>query len=570
MTVPEITCDVLVAGAGAGGMATAAVAADLGLDVIVAEKTPVFGGSTAFSAGVIWVPDNRFMRDAGMDDSAERAMSYLEREVGNRLNRDVAAAYLREAPVMHAWFEDNTHVAFDMQPKFADYHPDVEGAALGGRALVPRVFEGRKLGRRFRDLRAPISTTMAFGGMMIARQDFRHMFRIGRSVGSTVYAARLIARYGWDRLRYPRGTRLSNGNALAAMLALSLFDREVPIWLSSPIAELTHVDGQVTGAVVDRDGEPVRVAARTGVVLAAGGFPGDEALKARVYPHLAEGRNHHSLPPTTSSGDGLRLGQAAGAGMAEDAANAAAWAPTSLVPQKDGSTLPFPHFIDRAKPGVIVVDRRGRRFTNEANSYHDFVPPMIEACEGDETIEVYIVADHRAIRRYGLGPVPPFPGRLGPWLKSGYLVRGETPEDLGSALGIDGSALAATLAAFNGPAASGDDPAFGKGTNAYNWNYGDVSHTPNPCVAPLDQAPFYAIRMIPGDIGTFLGLRADASARVLDGDGQPIPGLYVAGNDMVSVMGGTYPGAGITIGPAMTFGYIAARHMAGVKAANET
>jgi succinate dehydrogenase/fumarate reductase flavoprotein subunit len=211
---------------------------------------------------------------------------------------------------------------------------------------------------------------------------------------------------------------------------------------------------------------------------------------------------------------------------------------------------------------VIVVDKRGRRFTNEANSYHDFVPPMIEACAGDDRIEVYLVADHKAIRRYGLGPVPPFPGRLGRWLKSGYLVRGRTPEALGEALGIEAAGLAATIAAFNGPAAQGEDPAFGKGTTAYNWNYGDAEHKPNPCVAPLDQPPFYAIRIIPGDIGTFLGLRADACARVLDGDGQPVPGLYVAGNDMVSVMGGTYPGAGITIGPAMTFGYIAARHMA--------
>lgn len=566
MTGDNVACDVLVVGAGAGGMAAACVAADLGLDVIVAEKAPVFGGSTAFSAGVIWVPDNRFMRAAGMADSVDNAMTYLEKEVGNRLNRDVAEAFLRTAPEMHGWFEDNTHVAFEMQPKFADYHPAVDGAALGGRPLVPRVFEGRKLGKKFRDLRAPISTTMAFGGMMVARQDFRHMFRIGRSVGSTLYAARLIARYGWDRLRYTRGTRLSNGNALAAMLGLSLFDRDVPLWLSAPLVELTQADGRVAGAVVQRRGRRVTVAARRGVVLAAGGFPADAALKKRLYPHLSAGGNHRSLPPDSSTGDGLRAGQAVGAGVTEDTAHPAAWTPTSLVPQRDGSTRPFPHFIDRAKPGVICVDRRGRRFTNEADSYHDFVPPMIEACAGDDEFEAWIVADHRAIRHYGLGPVPPFPSRLGLWLKHGYLARGRTPEDLGAALGIDGAALARTIAEFNGPAARGEDPAYGKGTSAYNWNYGDVTHKPNPCVAPLDTPPFYAIRMIPGDIGTFVGLRADAQARVLDTDGQPIPGLYVAGNDMLSVMGGAYPGAGITIGPAMTFGYIAARHMAGASA----
>lgn len=562
----DITCDVLVAGSGAGGLAAAVVAADLGLDVIVVEKAPVFGGSTALSAGVAWVPDNRFMRAAGMEDSVETAMTYLANEVGNRLNRDVAEAYVRTAPEMHAWFEDNTRVAFEMQPKFADYHPEVDGAALGGRALVPHVFEGgRALGKRFRELRPPISTMMVFGGMMIARQDFRHMFRVGRSLRSTIYAARLAARYARDRLRHPRGTRLSNGNALAAMLAASLFDRDMPLWLNAPVVELLQADGRVTGAVVAREGRRTNVTARRGVVLAAGGFPADEALKARLYDHVAAGAAHRSLPPETSSGDGLRLGQAAGATMAEDAEHPAAWTPVSLVPQKKGEPKPFPHFIDRAKPGVIVVNRRGRRFVNEACSYHDFVPAMLEACAGHKTIETYVVADHRAIRKYGLGAVPPFPDRLGPWLKSGYLVSGKTPAVLGARLGIDGSALAETIREFNGPAAAGADPAFAKGSTAYNWNYGDIAHKPNPCVAPLDQPPYYAIRMIAGDIGTFLGLRANASAQVLDRDDQPIPGLYTAGNDMTSVMGGTYPGAGITIGPAMTFGYIAARHMAGAE-----
>jgi glycine/D-amino acid oxidase-like deaminating enzyme len=347
MTEPDVICDVLIVGAGAGGMAAAAVAADRGLDVIVVEKAPVFGGSTALSAGVIWVPDNRFMRAAGMADSTETAMTYLEHEVGNRLNRDVAETFLNTAPEMHAWFEDNTRVAFDMQRTFADYHADVPGAALGGRALVPQVFEGSQLGGRFRDLRPPLPTMMVFGGMMIARQDFRHMFRIGRSVGSTFYAARLIARYGWDRLRHPRGTRLSNGNALAAMLALSLFDRDVPVWLSAPVVELMHEEGRVSGATVDRDGTLVTVTARRGVVLAAGGFPADDALKQRVFPHVAAGHVHRSLPPETCSGDCMRLGRGRRPSRCLDAGFPGA--PAS------GAAPPLPAFY---RPGQTGRDRR--------------------------------------------------------------------------------------------------------------------------------------------------------------------------------------------------------------------
>jgi len=223
----------------------------------------------------------------------------------------------------------------------------------------------------------------------------------------------------------------------------------------------------------------------------------------------------------------------------------------------------MPHFIDRAKPGVIAVMRDGTRFANEGNSYHDFVQAMMQAAKPGEEIAAFLICDHRALRRYGLGCVPPFPLGIGRHLASGYLKRGAMLAELAAQCGIDPQGLQATVATFNVSAAEGRDPAFGKGSRAYNRYQGDALHGPNPCVAPIKDGPFYAIKLVIGDLGTYAGIRTDAHARALDASGQPIPGLYAAGNDMASIMGGNYPGAGITLGPALTFGYIAGRHLAG-------
>jgi succinate dehydrogenase/fumarate reductase flavoprotein subunit len=317
---------------------------------------------------------------------------------------------------------------------------------------------------------------------------------------------------------------------------------------------------------VQRAGETVAVHTRRGVVLASGGFPRNEDMRARYYRHVAAGKRHVPLAPPGNTGDGARLAREAGGMFQAEADQPAAWTPVSLVPWSDGSVQPFPHFIDRCKPGYIVVDRRGRRFANEADSYHDFVPRMVEACRDDPEVETYLVTDHRALRRYGIGVVPPAPMPLEPHLRSGYLVRAATPGALADALGIDAQGFARTLDAYNAHAARGEDPEFGKGTNAYHRFGGDPAQRPNPNLAPIVTPPFYAVRLVPSDLGTFLGLSTDAHARVLDVNERAIPGLYAVGNDMASVMGGAYPGAGITIGPALTFGYIAARQLAGVDA----
>ncbi len=562
MTMDRHECDVLVAGSGAAGFSAAITAAHEGLDVLMVEKEPLFGGTTAYSAGVVWIPMSDASVAAGIADSSEEALRYLESEVGAFLDRPKAEAFVSNAGKMLAFFERETHVRYLLMPAWSDYHPELPGASQGGRSLLPLPFDGRELGEWFVKLRAPISTMVLFGGMSVSRDDIPHLLNFSRSSGSAWHVAKLILRYAYDRLRYPRGTRIANGNALIARLAKSAFEKKVALWLESPLVRLTQSGERVTGATVKREGREIEVVARRGVVLASGGFPGSAELRSRHYRHVAAGKNHQPLAPPGNTGDGARAALEVGGMMHVEQDQPAAWTPVSIVPQADGTSVPYPHFIDRCKPGYIAVDRRGRRFANEAESYHDFVQRLFAACEGDKVVEAWLVCDHRALRRYGLGVVPPAPMPLGAHLRSGYLVRGESPVKLATTLGIDPAGFERTLARYNENAARGEDPDFGKGTNAYHRFGGDPLHKPNPNIAPIVDGPFYAVRLVPGDLGTFVGLSTDPQARVLDVNENPIPGLYAVGNDQASVMGGKYPGAGITIGPAMTFGYIAARHIA--------
>lgn len=562
----RIECDVLVVGSGAGGLSAAVTATHHGLKVVVTEKEAQFGGTTAYSAGVIWIPLNGHAVRAGLPDSREAALRYLEAEAGAHLDRAKAVAFVTHAAEMLAFFEQHSHVRYHLMETWSDYHPDLPGASAGGRSLLPEPFDGRLLGDRFRELRAPLPTMMLFGGMSVSRDDIPHLLNATRAPASAWHVATLLARYARDRLRYPRGTRIANGNALIARLAKSLFERGVPLWVSSPATQLIVENGAVRGALIDRAGTTVEVVARKGVVLASGGFPANAELRARYYRHVAAGKRHVPLAPPGNTGDGARLARAAGGTFQAEAQQPAAWTPISLVPQRDGSVQPFPHFIDRCKPGYIAVDRRGRRFANEADSYHDFVPRMIDACREDPDVETYLITDHRAIRRYGIGVVPPAPMPLESYVRSGYLVRANSPAALARALGIDTEGFLRTLEAYNHHAERGEDPEFGKGTNAYHRFGGDPAHGPNPNLAPIATPPYYAVRLVPSDLGTFIGLSTDAKARVLDVNEHPITRLYAVGNDMASVMGGTYPGAGITIGPAMTFGYIAGRQLAGIDA----
>ena len=556
-------CDALVVGSGCAGMSAAVTAGHGGLNVLIVEKEPRFGGTTARSGGWLWIPGTSLAKDWGIAESPDQARTYLRHEAGNSFDAARVDAFLTKGPEAVDFFTAKTALRFDMPLTFPDYHAEAPGGTQGGRSMVTRPFDGHELGPKLKDIGGPLPELTVFGMMLGSGKEIIHFMRATKSVASAFYVARRLSRHALDVMRYGRGMTLTNGNALAGRLAKSAFDLNIPLWLSSPVRELIVEDGAVRGAIIERDGKRVRVTAKRGVVLACGGFPHDVARRKAMFPHAPTGAEHFSPGPTGNTGDGLRLAESAGGRVEDSLPNAAAWVPVSVTTRKDGSKGVMPHFIDRAKPGVIAVMSDGQRFANEGNSYHDFVQAMMKAARPGEEIAAFLLCDHRALRKYGLGCVPPFPMPLGHHLKSGYLKRGETLAELAANTGIDAAGLEAAVAAFNETAANGQDPAFGKGSRAYNRYQGDALHGPNPCIAPVKDGPFYAIKMVIGDLGTYAGIKTDENARALDAEGRPITGLYAVGNDMASIMGGNYPGAGITLGPALTFGYIAGKHLAG-------
>ncbi len=437
-------CDVLVVGAGAGGLSAAVTARKLGLDVLLVEKDAFYGGTTARSGGWLWIPCSPHARREGVADSIEAARTYLRHEAGNHFDAERVDAFLRQGPAMVDFFEREAAVRFVLGPTFADYHPDEPGGTPGGRSICAAPFDARELGAEKDRLRPPLREITFLGMMIGTGKELAHLFNATRFAA---VVAGLLARHSRDVLRHGRATRLTNGNALAARLAKSAFDGGVPLWTSAPARELVVEDGAVRGAVVEREGRTVRVRARRGAVLAASGFPQDAARRRSLFRHAPTGAEHWSPAPPGNTGDGLRLGEAAGAAVEDRYPNAAAWVPISLVPWPDGGAGTFPHFVDRAKPGVIAVTAAGARFTNEANSYHDFIQAMVAATEGREHA-AWLLCDHTTLRRYGLGFAKPFPLPLGPHLRSGYLKRGRTLAELAAETGIEAAALERTVAAY--------------------------------------------------------------------------------------------------------------------------
>ncbi|WP_416138918.1 FAD-dependent oxidoreductase [Halomonas sp. HK25] len=560
----DLECDLLVIGSGAGGLATAVTAAYLGLEVIVAEKAPVLGGTTAWSGGWMWIPRNPLAREAGIDESPEAPRAYLREELGEGYEPARVEMFLDQGPAMVDFFRRHTALDFVDGNKMADFHGHRPHASTGGRSVCAAPFDGRRLGRAIRLLRPPLDLHSLWGMGIAGGADLGHFLKAMRSFDSFIHVSRRLARHFLDLVIYRRGMQLVNGNALVAGLLKSALDLGVTLLPSSPAHRLLQKSERVTGAVLDTPSGARCVRARCGVVLAAGGFPHDTRRHLALLPHVAAGTPHRSAAPLTNTGDGLRLAEALGAQVRGFDFSNAAWAPVSLVPRRDGSVGRFPHLIDRAKPGLIAVTRDGRRFVNEAGSYHDLMRALFAAVPQGETVEAWLVCDHRFQRRYGLGMSRPAPLPLLPWQRNGYLRSATTPEVLAEACGIDPAGLAATLANYNHHAEHGEDPAFGRGDTPYQRGMGDPDHAPNPCVAPITHGPFHAVKVVPGSLGTFAGLAADEHGRALDGDRVPILGLYAAGNDMASVMAGRYPSGGITLGPAMTFGYVTAHHAAGV------
>ena len=560
-------CDLLVAGSGAAGFMAALSAAQAGLQVVVLEKTDTVGGTTALSEGMVWIPGNRQALEAGLRDSPEAAMAYIEAASGAAFERERAQAYVDHAAEALAFAEEAMGVRYVLATGSIDYHQHFPGATAGVRALKAGIVNGRILGDDLRRLRMPLPTTMLWGGMTIAGEDLPHFFKVGRSWASTMKVAGLVTRYALERAAgHPRGLRLANGNGLIAGLWAAARRRGIHVLTGACVESLT-LDGiapaRVSGAVVRIGERTVRYTARRGVVLACGGFPGNPERRAHFYPHVPQGRAHHTLAPITNTGDGLSVAEAVGATLRTSLSRPVAWTPVSLVPQPDGGVVGYPHYIDRAKPGIIAVTQEGRRFTNEAASYHDFVHAMLGVeGHGAEEPAFWLIADHRAQRLYGLGAAPPAPMPLGAWQRSGYLLSAPTLHALAARLQVSAAALEETVTRFNGMARDGSDADFNRGADPYDRANGDATHAPNPCLGPLETGPFHAVRLWPGDIGTFVGLATTPHGEVLDATETPITGLYAVGNDAASFMGGSYPAAGITVGAAMVYGYLAGQRAA--------
>jgi succinate dehydrogenase/fumarate reductase flavoprotein subunit len=554
--------DVLVIGTGASGMATAVTAASQGLKVLVVEKEARFGGTTARSGGWLWIPGTRLATEQGITEPPGAAKDYLRHEATTHFDEKRIDAFLENGPKAIDFFTKNTCVQFDMPAVFPDYHAEATGGQPGGRSMVTRPFDGHQLGKRIKQLAPPLPELTVFGMMLGSGPEIKHFMRAFKSPTSFVYVTKRLTKHFIDVVRNGRGMTLTNGNALAGRLAKAGMDLDIPVWLSSPVKKLVVEYDGVSGALVQHEGRSVRVNAARGVVLACGGFPFDVERRKQLFPHAPTGKEHFSPSPETNTGDGLRLAEAVGGRVDGTIPHAAAWVPTSVTTRKDGSKGVMPHFIDRAKPGVIAVTAKGKRFANEGNSYHDFVQAMVKACADEPEVSAWLVCDHKALRNYGLGCVAPSPLPIGRHLRSGYLKRGASVGELAKAIGVPPAVLETTVRDFNQAAAKGEDPDFGKGSKAYNRYQGDALVQPNPCLAPLEAGPFYAIKLVVGDIGTFAGLVTDEHTRVLNAAGQPIKGLFAVGNDAASVMGGNYPGAGITLGPALTFGYVAGMALA--------
>jgi len=552
-----VEVDVLVVGAGAGGMTAALVSALEGLDVLLCEKSDRVGGTSATSAGTIWVPGTAQSREAGFTDNLADAKRYLEAVIGVAPDkrRDI---YFETGPQVVDYLERRSEVKFTPYIRHPDYLANRPGATIGGRPLAPMPFDGRLLGTDFDLVRPPIGEFMALGGMMIGRDDIEPLARPFASLAAFRAATALLWRHMTDRLRYRRGTRLLMGNALVGRLFYSLRRNGVPVWLNASLQELTVAAGRVSGAVLLVDGNPRRVTVRRGVVLATGGFGGSvDRLNDYVRPPLA-----HAVAFAGAAGDGIRMARAVGASIEKDHASPAFWTPVSATAWLDGGCGAFPHLsLDRAKPGLVAVNAAGRRFVDEALSYHEFVIGMHRSHQSVPTIPAWLVCDREFIEKYGLGRVPPGRRRWRRFVASGYLIEATSVAALAGKIGVDAAGLRETVQRHNRFAETGEDEEFGKGSTEFDRHNGDPRHAPNPCLGRIATPPYYAMAVYPSTLGTSVGLSADPDGRVLSENGEPIAGLYVCGNDMASIMRGHYPGPGITLGPALVFAYRAAMAM---------
>jgi 3-oxosteroid 1-dehydrogenase len=546
--------DVVVVGSGAAGMTAALTAARHGLDAVVVEKAACYGGSTARSGGGVWIPNNEVLRHDGVDDTPEAAHAYLHAIVGADVPPERIDTYLERGPEALAFLLANSPLRMQWVPHYSDYYPEAPGGRLGGRSIEPKPFDRNRLGPD-RTLLEP-DYSKAPLNVAVTQADFRWATLMMRHPRGVLRVLRIGVRWLWAMLT--RKDLATRGQAFVAALRIGLRGAGVPVLLSTPLEELVVEDGRVTGVVVTHEGQQRTVRARHGVVIASGGFEHNETMRKE---HQREPiGTEWTVGAAANTGDGIRAGERLGAELAlmEDAW----WGPT--VPLTGG---PWFCLAERTLPGGIMVNAQGRRFMNEAAPYVEAVHRMYGGPNGQgdgpgENIPCWMIIDQRYRNRYvfaGQQPRAKFPGR---WYKSGVVTRAGTVTELAEKIGVPPEALAQTVETFNEYARTGRDLDFGRGDSGYDRYYGDPTVKPNPSLGVIDKAPFYAVKIVPGDLGTKGGLVTDERARVLRPDGSVIPGLYAAGNASAAVMGRTYAGPGATIGPAMMFGYLAALDIA--------
>lgn len=555
--------DWLVAGAGAAGMTGAVVAHEAGGSVLVVEKESLYGGTTAKSGGVAWIPGNHRQAEVDISDSEEEGYSYLKGLIGDTVPDARIRAYAYQAPQMLRFMMAHSHVEYSALPEYMDYYETVPGYKRGGRSMDPGTISLRRLGSEAGTLRVG-----HYDGLLM---PFNVTVQEGRKLGemnflSYLTGLKLLLRYLLDipaRLRKERDNRLTLGTALVAKLRRSLMDRDVPVWLNSPVTELLYEEGHVVGAALEQNGRMVNIRANKGVLLATGGFSQNAELRQQ-YQQAPIGSDWSASSPG-ATGDGILMGQKVGAAV--DFMASAWWSPTYTVP--DGRVVAL--ISGKSNPGSIMVSVQGKRFANEAQPYEDLVKAQYASnSRGEASIPCYLLFDAGYRSRYAVGHIKP--GKVeddskipAEYFDTGLLTIAPTLRELAGKLGMEAATLEETVRTFNEHARLGEDPEFGRGVSEHDRYYADKRVSPNPSLAPLETGPYYALLCHPGDLDTKGGLTCNEFGQVLSEPGEAIPGLYAAGNTSAAAMGDTYPGAGATIGSAMTFAYIAARHAFGVK-----
>lgn len=557
----EMQFDCVVVGSGAAAMTAAVVARTEGLKVLLVEKSSKFGGTSARSGGVAWLPGNPYMVKSGKPDDRVQALEYLKNVTGpERVRPELHEAFYDYSSEMVQYMESRTQVRFEAIG-YPDYKPEL-GGAVSGRSIGTTAFDGRQLGPWLSTLEPPMKSMCLLGGMMVDGMDIYHLMNMTRSAKSFAHASKRFFRYIADKVTHGRGTRLTIGNALMGRLLKSAVDAGVTLWSDSPATRLIVEKGKVVGVVVSKSGDEIQIHAPA-VILATGGFAHDAQLAGQYLPKPVQDQ---TLCVSGASGDGLRMAMQNGAKVGTASQN---FLGNQVYKRFDrhGNVVEQVVYTrrDRNKPGFILVNARGQRFANEAAPYHDLTGTMVNA---DQDLPVYLVCDHARLRKYGLGLLRPGPALmrpLGKYLRSGHLISADSIRGLADKLGVDVSNLEEAVQENNRYAETGQDLQFGKGNSSFDRWQGDATVKPNPNLGPIETGPFYAVRVWPSNLGTFLGLSTDDKARVLNGEDKPVQGLYACGCDMHHLLEGAYAGGGSVLGPAMTFGYIAAKHIASAR-----